>query len=129
MELSSYISILIQIVLGLGVGIAIIVASHIFGQRAKTNAAKDSPYECGIAPISKQHPRFGAKFYVVAMLFVVFDIEAVFTIPLAAIYRNFIANNLPIVLPALFFVALLIVGLIYEIKKGALDWNIPKSNR
>lgn len=126
---SDFYPIFIQIALALAVGVGIIVASHIFGQRSKTNAAKDSPYECGIAPMAKQHPRFGVKFYLVAMLFVIFDIEAVFIIPLAFIYRDFVANNLPIVLPAIFFMFLLSVGIVYEIKKGALDWNIPKSNR
>lgn len=129
METSDYIPVLIQIVLALAVGFGIIAASHIFGQRSKKNAVKDSAYECGIKPLAKPHPRFGVKFYVVAMLFVVFDIEAVFILPLALVYRDFIAANIALVLPVMFFVALIAAGIFYEIKKDALDWNIPKTNR
>ncbi|MBO5781555.1 MAG: NADH-quinone oxidoreductase subunit A [Opitutales bacterium] len=129
MEISDYIPVLVQIVLALAVGFGIIAASHIFGQRSKKNAVKDSAYECGIKPLAKPHPRFGVKFYVVAMLFVVFDIEAVFILPLALVYRDFIAENIAIVLPVMFFIALIAAGLFYEIKKDALDWNIPKTNR
>lgn len=129
METSDYIPVLVQIVLALAVGFGIIAASHIFGQRSKKNAVKDSAYECGIKPLAKPHPRFGVKFYVVAMLFVVFDIEAVFILPLALVYREFIAANIALVLPVMFFVALVAAGIFYEIKKDALDWNIPKTNR
>ncbi len=129
METSDYIPVLVQIVLALAVGFGIIAASHIFGQRSKKNAVKDSAYECGIKPLAKPHPRFGVKFYVVAMLFVVFDIEAVFILPLALVYRDFIAANIALVLPVMFFVALIAAGIFYEIKKDALDWNIPKTNR
>ncbi|MBO7520828.1 MAG: NADH-quinone oxidoreductase subunit A [Opitutales bacterium] len=128
MEMGKYIPVLVQIILALSVALGIIAASHIFGQRSKKNAVKNSAYESGIKPLAKPHPRFGAKFYVVAMLFVVFDIEAVFISPLALVYRDFIANNISIILPVMFFVALIAAGLVYEIKKGALDWNIPKSN-
>ena len=62
------------------------------------------------------------------MLFVVFDIEVVFMIPLAMAYPDLVSEKLPVVLPVLFFIALMAVGLVYEIKKDALNWNIPKSN-
>lgn len=129
MEIGDYVPVLVQIILAIAVGLGIIVASHIFGQRSKKNAIKNSAYECGIKPLAKPHPRFGVKFYVVAMLFVVFDIEAVFILPLALIYRDFIVANIAIVLPVMFFVALIVAGLFYEIKKDALDWNIPRTNR
>lgn len=128
MELSSYIAVLVQIAVALGIGIAIVGASHIFGQRAKRNALKDSAYECGNEPEGTPHPRFGARFYVVAMLFVLFDIEVVFMIPFAIAYPEFISEKLPIVLPALFFIAVLVVGIFYEVKKDVLNWNFPKSN-
>ncbi len=128
MELSSYIPVLVQIVVAVGIGAAIIAASHLFGQRAKTNALKDSAYECGNAAEGISHPRFGARFYLVAMLFVVFDVEVVFMIPLAMAYPELILQNIPVVLPALFFMALMCVGVFYEIKKDSFNWNIPKSN-
>ncbi len=128
MELSSYSPVLVQVILAVAIGAVIIAASHIFGQRAKTNKLKDSAYECGIVPEGEPHPRFGAKFYLVAMLFVVFDIEVVFMIPLAMVYPDIVAAKLPILLPSLFFIAVLCVGIFYELKKDALNWNIPKSN-
>ena len=127
MNLSSYIPVLVQIVVAIAIPVVIIVASHIFGQRAKTNKIKDSAYECGITAEGNPHTRYGAKFYLVAMLFVIFDIEVVFMLPIAMSYPK-VAAGLPVLLPVLFFIALLCVGIIYEIKKDALNWNIPKSN-
>lgn len=128
MELSSYISVFVQIITALAMGIAIVAASQIFGQRAKANKPANSAYECGVVPEGQPHPRFGARFYVVAMLFVIFDIEVVFLIPLAVAYGDFVSNNFPILLPTLFFIAALATGVLYEMKKDALNWNIPKSN-
>ncbi len=128
MELSSYTAVLVQIVVALAIGVAIIAASHIFGQRSKRNALKDSAYECGNEAEGNPHPRFGARFYVVAILFVLFDIEVVFMIPFALAYPELVSQNFPIILPALFFIALLAVGIFYEIKKDVFNWNIPKSN-
>lgn len=128
MELSSYFPILVQAIVALAMPIAIIAASHIFGQRAKTNKIKDSAYECGIVPQGKPHARYGAKFYLVAMLFVVFDIEVVFMLPIVLAYPKLAAVGAPVLLPVLFFLAMLAAGIVYEIKKDALNWNIPKSN-
>jgi len=128
MNLESYIPLLVQVVLAVGMGLAIIIASHIFGQRAKTNALKDSAYECGVKPFGQAHQRMSVKFYVVALLFVIFDIEIIFMIPFALIYRDFVSENLPVIFPILFFIALIFTGIIYEVRKNALDWNIPKTN-
>lgn len=128
MELTSYLPVLIQIIVAAAIGAVIIAASHIFGQRAKTNKIKDSAYECGIVPEGAPHARYGAKFYLVAALFVVFDIEVVFMLPVALSYPKLAAAGAPVLLPVLFFIAMLAVGIIYEIKKDALNWNIPKSN-
>jgi NADH-quinone oxidoreductase subunit A len=69
------------------------------------------------------HTRFSVKFYVTAMLFILFDIEVVFLIPWTFIYRDFLANNIPIVGPIFFFLFVLVLGLFYEVKKGALEWE------
>ena len=128
MELSSYIPVLMQIVVALAMGVGIVAASQIFGQRANPNKPNNSAYECGVVPEGQPHPRFGAKFYAVAMLFVIFDVEVVFLIPLAVSYGDLVAKHLPVLLPILFFIAVLATGIVYEIKKDALNWNIPKSN-
>lgn len=128
MDFTSYIPVLVQVAVAVLMGVVIVAASHIFGQRAKTNKLKDSAYECGMQPEGAPHPRFGARFYIVAMLFVIFDIEVVFMIPFAIAYPDLIEQKLPILLPAMFFIAMLCVGIFYEIKKDALNWNIPRSN-
>jgi len=123
MTLAEYIPVLVQILLALGIAVAILVVSHIFGQRAKTNYNKDRAYECGLPAADEGGARFSVKFYVTAMLFILFDIEIVFLIPWVLVYRDFLSENLTILTPVLFFLVLLIAGLVYELKKGALDWD------
>ena len=123
MTLEDYIPVLIQICLALGIAVTILGVSHIFGQRAKTNFNKDRAYECGLPAADGGGARFSVKFYVTAMLFILFDIEIVFLIPWVLIYRDFLSQNLTILTPVLFFLFLLVSGLVYEIKKGALEWD------
>ena len=123
MNLADYIPVLIQGLLALGIAAVILIASHLFGQRAKTNKLKDSAYECGMLPEGKPGARFSVKFYVTAMLFILFDIEVVFLIPWTFVYRDFLANNLAILAPMLFFLGVLVLGLFYEVRKGALEWE------
>lgn len=127
MELSAYIPVLTQVLAAVAIPAIVIVASHIFGQRAKSNKFIESAYECGVEPEGKPHSRYGARFYLVAMLFVIFDIEVVFMLPIAISFPH-VAHSLPLVMAVLFFIALLFVGIIYEVRKDALNWNIPKSN-
>jgi len=123
MELSDFVPVLIQIVLAFAIGAAVLVANRIFGQRGPTNRFKDSAYECGLPPEGPPVARFSVKFYVTAMLFILFDIEIIFLIPWVLIYRDFLSQNLPILAPVLFFILLLVAGLTYEMKKGALEWD------
>ncbi|HUL54661.1 MAG TPA: NADH-quinone oxidoreductase subunit A [Opitutaceae bacterium] len=123
MSSAAYLPFLYQIVLAGGIAAAVIGASHFFGQRAKKNRIKDTAYECGLAGEGLVHARFSVKFYVTAMLFILFDIEVIFLIPWTFVYREFLADHLPILLPMLFFLGLLVLGLVYEIRKGALDWD------
>ena len=99
------------------------MASHFLGQRSRKSSIKDSAYECGIKSEGKTSTRFSVKFYVTAMLFILFDIEVLFLIPWALIYRDFLAEGLPILGPIMFFLAVLVIGLVYEIKKGGLEWE------
>ena len=123
MELIDYIPVLIQIGLALGIGVAVLIVSQIMGQRGPRNRFKDSAYECGLPPEGERAARFSVKFYLTAMLFILFDIEIVFLIPWVLVYRDFLSNHLPILMPVLFFLLLLVAGLVYEIKKGALEWD------
>lgn len=122
-SVQNYLPILIQFLLACGMAFGILFVSHLFGQRSKGNKFKDAPYECGLNPAGKPQSRFGVKFYVTAMLFILFDIEVVFMIPWVMVFRDFIAASLPILLPVGFFLAVLVIGLVYELKKGALEWE------
>jgi NADH-quinone oxidoreductase subunit A len=123
MSSAAYLPILIQVVLAAAITIGVIVASHLFGQRFRRNAIKDTAYECGVPSDGSTHTRFSVKFYVTAMLFILFDIEVVFLIPWTFVYRDFLANHIAILSPILFFLGVLVLGLFYEVKKGALEWE------
>lgn len=122
-ELSDFQPVLVQVVLALVIAVAIIAFSHLLGQRATSNRLKDAAYECGLPAVGRPGARFSVKFYITAMLFILFDIEVVFLIPWVLIYRDFLAANLPIFMPVMFFLLVLVLGLFYELKKGALEWD------
>lgn len=123
MSLAEFLPVLVQVVLAASLAVVILVVSHLFGQRSAGNKIKDSAYECGIPSEGQTHTRFSVKFYVTAMLFILFDIEVVFLIPWVFVYRDFLAAGIPILAPVLFFIGVLVLGLIYEMKKGALEWE------
>jgi NADH-quinone oxidoreductase subunit A len=123
MTASAYLPFLIQAVLAAAITGGVIAASHFFGQRFKPNKIKDSAYECGVPAEGVIHTRFSVKFYLTALLFMLFDLEVVILIPWTFIYREFLANNIAILGPIFFFIGVLILGLIYEVKKGALQWE------
>jgi NADH-quinone oxidoreductase subunit A len=123
MTSSAYLPFLIQAVLAAAITGGVIAASHLFGQRFKKNKIKDTAYECGIAGEGVIHTRFSVKFYLTALLFMLFDLEIVILIPWTFIYREFLANHIAIFWPIMFFIGVLILGLFYEIKKGALQWE------
>jgi NADH-quinone oxidoreductase subunit A len=119
----TYLPFLIQAVLAAAITGGVIAASHIFGQRSRKNKIKDSAYECGLPGEGVIHTRFSVKFYVTALLFMLFDLEVVILIPWTFIHREFLANNISILGPIMFFIGVLVLGLFYEIKKGALQWE------
>ncbi len=123
MNSAAYLPFLIQAVLAAVITGGVIAASHLFGQRAKHTKIKDSAYECGIAAEGLVHTRFSVKFYLTALLFMLFDLEVVILIPWTFIYREFLANHIAILGPILFFIGVLTLGLVYEVKKGALQWE------
>jgi NADH-quinone oxidoreductase subunit A len=125
---SSYLPILLQVIIAIGFAAVALLVSLVLGKTSKKNATKDSAYECGMLPIGGSQPRFSVKFYLVAMLFILFDIEIVFMYPWAVVYREHIMVHVtkygPVALwSMLSFAAILTVGYIYAIKKGALEWK------
>ena len=123
MTLIDYLPVLIQILLAIGMGFGILFASHLFGQKAIAGKIKDSPYECGFAADTKGETRYSVKFYITAMLFILFDIDVVFLIPWVLTHRDLVAAGIPILGPMLFFTFILVAGLVYELKSGALEWE------
>jgi NADH-quinone oxidoreductase subunit A len=123
MTASAYLPFLIQVLLAAGITGFVIGASHFFGQRAKHTKIKDSAYECGVPGEGLIHTRFSVKFYLTALLFMLFDLEVVILIPWTFIYREFLHNHIAILGPIMFFIGVLVLGLIYEVKKGALQWE------
>jgi NADH-quinone oxidoreductase subunit A len=123
MTSADYLPIVIQAVLAAIIAGGVVTASHLLGQRAKRSRIKDSAYECGIASGGVAHARYPVKFFVTALLFMLFDLEVVILIPLTFVYRDFLAHHIAIFWPVLFFIGVLVLGLFYEIKKGALEWE------
>ena len=89
----------------------------------RENEAKYSAYECGVPPEVDARRRFSAKFYLVAILFVLFDIEVAFLVPWAVVFRTLSADGWSVLLEMVLFLGLLVVGLRYVLKKGALSWE------
>jgi NADH-quinone oxidoreductase subunit A len=118
-----YLPVLLQVLIAFGFAITVLSLSVVFGRSGKRNPTKDSPYECGMLPIGEGSPRFSVKFYLVAMLFVIFDIEVVFMYPWAVQFRDLVANG-PIALVSMTgFAGVLVFAYVYALKKGALNWK------
>ena len=119
-----YLPIFLQVIVAIVFAASALVISVVLGKTGKRIAIKDSAYECGMLPEGAAQPRFSVKFYLVAMLFILFDIEIVFMYPWAVVYREFIAaHGSGIFWSMLSFVGILTVGYVYAIFKGALDWK------
>ena len=122
--LENYLPVLMQVLMASGFAAATLVISVLLGRSARTNKTKDSAYECGMLPIGGAQPRFSVKFYIVAMLFVMFDIEVVFLYPWAVIFKDAVAIvGSTIFWWMLSFVGILLVAFGYAWKKGALRWD------
>lgn len=122
--IKDYLPILIQVIVAVGFAAAALLTSVLLGRHGRRNATKDTAYECGMLPQGEAQPRFSVKFYLVAMLFILFDIEVVFMYPWAVVYREFIVTQGALIFwSMLSFVTILTVGYVYAIMKGALDWK------
>ena len=119
-----YLPILLQAIVAIGFAAVALLVSVALGKVGRRSKIKDSAYECGMLPQGDAQPRFSVKFYLVAMLFILFDIEIVFMYPWAVVYRDFMARgDHDIFWSMLGFVGVLTVGYVYAIMKGALDWK------
>jgi NADH-quinone oxidoreductase subunit A len=119
-----YLPLTIHIAVAIGLAVSIFAASLLLGRAGKRTPAKDMAYECGMPVREAAAPRFSVKFYLVAMLFILFDIEIVFMYPWAVVYRDFLAQQGGIIFWSMAgFVSVLTIGYIYAIKKSALDWR------
>ena len=121
--IQDYLPILLQVIVAIGFAGVALLTSVILGRVGKRNATKDSAYECGMIAQGEAQPRFSVKFYLVAMLFILFDIEIVFMYPWAVVYKESIAHSTAIFWSMLSFITILMVGYVYAVKKGALDFR------
>lgn len=117
--LSSYAPILLHLLVVTGLSAGLILVSWLIGDR-KPSRTKLAPYECGVLPTGDAREPFSVKFYLVAILFLLFDVEAMFLIAWAVIFRDLGMYGFWIMF---IFLALLLAGFLYEWKKGALDWS------
>lgn len=125
--LRDYFPILLIFLVALGFAGVNVLLSTLFGQR-KSTKAKLMPYECGKDPVGSARERFSVKFYLIAMIFILFDIEAIFLIPWAVVFKKFQYSGIDSARYLIFgemmiFVGLLFVGYIYVWRKGAFDWS------
>lgn len=118
-----YLPILLQIAVAIGFASSALVVSVLLGKTGRATRTKNSAYECGMVPQGETQPRFSVKFYLIAMLFILFDVEIVFMYPWAVVYRESIAQSKDILWSMLGFVVVLTVGYVYALKKGVLDWK------
>ena len=114
--------VLLQAVLAMVIAAALVILSYAIGRRVK-NRVKDMPYECGIRPTGDARGRFSVKFYLVAMLFILFDIEAIFLYPWAVVYKQL---KMFAFLEMFLFVVLILAGFFFIWKKGVLEWAHPE---
>lgn len=118
--LAEYLPVVFLLGLGLAVGAVMMTLGHVMGPKGVRTTAHDSPYECGLVPTGDARQRFDVKFYLVAMLFILFDVEIVFMFPWAVQFQELGALG---VLVMFEFLVILLVGFVYVWKKGALDWS------
>lgn len=118
MTLASYLPLALLLVVGIGLSLAMVGVTRVMGPRA-TSATKRAPFESGSVPIGNARERFSVKFYIVALLFIVFDVEAVFIYPWAVLLREL---GWAAMVSMGIFMSTLVVGLIYVWRKGALEW-------
>jgi NADH-quinone oxidoreductase subunit A len=127
-QLEQYIPVLILGLVAVGFAAGTLILSALVGKWANKNRRdtkiKNTPYECGMLPVGEGQTRMSVKFYLVAMLFILFDIEVVFLYPWAVVYRQMLVENAALIFGSMIsFLGILFIGYIYALKKNAFDWK------
>ena len=126
-QLQQYVPVLILILVAFGFAITNLILPTLIGKKRVHSPVKDSAYECGLPAMQERQPRFSIKFYLIAMLFIVFDIEVVFMLGWGVVFRDlFKEMGWNIIIGAALFLLILEAGHIYLWKKGTLDWAPKK---
>ena len=118
-DVADYVPVRVMLLFALAFAFLILGLSWVLGKKAYGNPVKGTAYECGMPPITDAHQRFSVKFYLVALLFVLFDIEVVFLYPWAVTFKQ---QPLFLLIEMMVFVGILFLGWYYVIRKGAVDW-------
>jgi len=121
--LREYLPVLLQIIVAVGFAVSALVVSVLLGKTGRRTPAKDTAYECGMVPQGAGQSRFSVKFYLVAMLFILFDLEIVFMYPWAVVYKEMIKQSSLVFWSMFSFISILMVGYIYALKEGALNFT------
>lgn len=121
--LSDYLPVALQAIAAIGFAAIALGLSVLLGKKGSHSKIKETPYECGMLPIGEGAPRFSIKFYLVAMLFVIFDIEVVFMYPWAVQFSDLVKQNGMVIWSMAGFVSILTIAYLYALKKGALNWK------
>src|SRR5439155_17225144 len=123
-QLIRYIPVLMLFLLAVTFSFGMLIITVLFGVKGKRNKVKDIAYECGMLPVGEGNTRMSVKFYLVAMLFILFDIEVVFLYPWAVVYREMLKTNADVIFGSMIsFLGILFIGYIYALKKKAFDWK------
>ena len=122
--LSDFVPVAVIILLAIALGFLVVALGHLFGPRRATKR-KSMPYESGMIPFGSANRRIPVKFYLVAVLFILFDIEIIFFLPCAVVLHKFISQDLGVfaLVEMSIFIVILLVGYVYAWKKGALQWE------
>lgn len=124
--MSVYIPVLLLVVVAVALAAVILILAQLltrFVVRPRASRVKMTPYESGVNPIGGARLRFSIKFYLVAMIFIIFDVEVIFFYPWALVFRDMIRENMTIFWEMIVFTAILVLGYAYTWRKGGLDWD------
>ncbi len=123
-QLLQYLPVVMLFVVAVLLVASMLIFSTLLGRKGKRTPIKDTAYECGMLPVGPGTTRFSIRFYVVAMLFILFDIEVVFLYPWAVVYKDFLQTQPNLIFGSMLtFIGILFVAYLYALKKGAFDWR------